>query len=120
MSDCPCPSPTEPCEAYGGMILGHLRWKICRGEILTPELCEEYRYFWRTGKQPFRKSTQRPKCVHLGDATGERRQCPTCTGKVEIKLLACAVHDRCTTHKAIDGVACCATCKDYHTPEESS
>ncbi len=52
-------------------------------------------------------------CVHLGEATGERRECSGCFGRVEIKLMVCAVHTKCTTYKQLDGVACCRGCDDY-------
>lgn len=54
-------------------------------------------------------------CIHLGAPTGELRECPTCTGKVAVKLLACALHTQCTTDKLITGVECCNICKDRTT-----
>lgn len=52
-------------------------------------------------------------CIHLGEPTGERRECDSCQGKVEIKLRACGVYGNCTTHKRIDGIACCVGCPRY-------
>jgi len=46
-------------------------------------------------------------CAHLGGETGERVGCPTCKGRVQIKLMACAVHGKCTVGKALPGVASC-------------
>src|SRR5262249_18590206 len=67
----------------------------------------------------------RGPCVHLGEATGERVVCPSCAGRVEIKLFACRLHGACTMHKdlgapppvmpgvpAPKGVPCCARCPD--------
>lgn len=54
-------------------------------------------------------------CAHLGGPTGEARQCPTCAGRVEVKLLACAVHGSCTPVKRVGGVACCRDCPDNTT-----
>lgn len=57
-------------------------------------------------------------CLHLGDATGERRACPTCPkgpqgqDKTFAKIHRCAVHGACTLGKKIDGVACCDGCPD--------
>lgn len=51
-------------------------------------------------------------CVHLGEPTGERQVCKPCGGNVEIKLLACAVHQSCTLAKKLAGVACCVGCPD--------
>jgi hypothetical protein len=56
-------------------------------------------------------------CAHLGADTGERRVCGPCGGRVELKVLACAVHSRCTVAKAVAGVACCSTCPDYLAAE---
>jgi hypothetical protein len=52
-------------------------------------------------------------CVHLGGDSGERRQCRTCSGHVEIKLRACAKYGACTPHGFLDDVACCQGCPDY-------
>jgi hypothetical protein len=52
-------------------------------------------------------------CVHLGAATGARRLCPSCRGKVEVKVLACTLYGECTVARPVEGLACCATCPDY-------
>lgn len=56
-------------------------------------------------------------CIHIQPETGERRLCGTCRGHVEIKLRGCAVHGSCSTHRAVDGVAFCGTCKDKTTAQ---
>lgn len=33
-------------------------------------------------------------CVHLGPATGEMVECPTCSGTVRLKVFGCSVHSR--------------------------
>src|SRR6516165_12706888 len=38
-------------------------------------------------------------CRHLGDATGEVQECPSCEGKVLLKLFACALHEKCTPQR---------------------
>ena len=65
-----------------------------------------YRRLW--GEQ-----TPRGACAHLGQETGETRECPSCRGRVLLKLRACAVHGRCTTHRPVEGAACCLTCLDH-------
>ncbi|HLN29919.1 MAG TPA: hypothetical protein VK395_19405 [Gemmataceae bacterium] len=56
-------------------------------------------------------------CVHLGEATGELRECPTCEGNVKIKLMCCAIFGTCTIGEKIDGIACCADpCPCYQAP----
>jgi hypothetical protein len=58
------------------------------------------------------------KCVHLGPATGETVACPSCRGRVELKLFACAVHGRATLARRVMGAACCAGCPDYREEGE--
>lgn len=55
----------------------------------------------------------REPCVYLGPTTGSTIDCPTCAGKVSLKLYACAVHGSCTLGKAVGATACCADCHDY-------
>jgi len=54
-----------------------------------------------------RKSTLPGSCVYLGPDTRETVTCPTCRGRVELKLFECAVLGCCTLVKAAPGVACC-------------
>lgn len=51
-------------------------------------------------------------CAHLG-AELRREQCPTCSGSVQVKVFACAIHGEATLAKPIDGVACCQRCGNY-------
>lgn len=52
-------------------------------------------------------------CPHLGAPTGETVECPTCFGRVRLKVLACTVHGRCTIGTRAAGVpGCCAGCPD--------
>lgn len=63
----------------------------------------------------FNKPLRGP-CAQLGKSTGATVECPTCNGKVHLKLFACAVHGQCTTGKRVAGVACCdARCGEYAT-----
>lgn len=57
-------------------------------------------------------------CANLGKATGERRECKTCTGTVQIKLMACTVYEQCTTVKKLEGLVCCRGCSSYQKMEE--
>jgi hypothetical protein len=54
-------------------------------------------------------------CKHLGDSV-RTELCPTCNGKVKVKVLECAIHGECTIAKPM-GLACCLTCPAY---EEST
>lgn len=53
-----------------------------------------------------------PPCTHIGD-TLRTVDCPTCSGRVKVKVFACSVHGECTLGKSVDGVACCLGCKDH-------
>ncbi len=57
-----------------------------------------------------------PPCAHLGGETGEQVKCGPCGGNVRVKLRACTAHGKCSTHKKLDGVACCQGCGDYLPP----
>ena len=55
----------------------------------------------------------RPACVHLGAPTGATRDCPSCHGRVRLKLFACAVRGEIVLDD-------CRTCKDHtQTPPAS-
>lgn len=51
-------------------------------------------------------------CAHLGPEL-RRMECDSCSGRVELKVFACAVHGEATIAKKTEGIACCGTCKDY-------
>jgi hypothetical protein len=55
-------------------------------------------------------------CRHLGEPTGQREECSSCAGRVEIKLRACAVHGSCTTDRQVPSAAFCPGCRDYQPP----
>jgi hypothetical protein len=57
-------------------------------------------------------------CRHLGAPTGETAACPSCRGRVGLKLFACATHGRCTRGTAAPGVACCEGCPDREAGPE--
>lgn len=43
------------------------------------------------------------------------QECPTCCGKVRVKVFACESHGECTLAKAIEGVSCCQGCQQYRS-----
>lgn len=51
-------------------------------------------------------------CTHRGDVI-DAVQCPTCRGKVTVRVFACTVHGRCTVAKRTPRAACCKGCVDY-------
>ncbi len=59
-------------------------------------------------------------CQHLGEPTGEKRDCEVCGGAKDIPLMACAIHGRCAEKKLVykeEGqrieVPWCLTCKQH-------
>ena len=57
-------------------------------------------------------------CIHRGPQVGER-QCPSCSGKVQLKVFACDIHKQTTIARQVDGLACCATCDDYEKDQDN-
>lgn len=53
--------------------------------------------------------TKPAQCVHLGAALGTTVSCPSCRGRVELKLFGCSRFGKCTLAKAVADkeVACC-------------
>lgn len=62
------------------------------------------------------KPEREPACLRRGPPTGEVVECPSCSGRVRLKLLACEIHGKCTPAKALPGVATCKTCPDRLPP----
>lgn len=67
---------------------------------------EDYRTLW---------GEPAPKCIYLGDDTGERVKCPTCRGNVELFVFSCLLHGKCTQGKKVSGIASCEHCRDKCT-----
>jgi hypothetical protein len=82
-------------------------WQICRGELLPPEKCEEYRKLWDS-----LKNNKRGPCLYRGDRK-RLQTCETCSGKVQIKVFECSIHGECTPAKVLPGIQCCRGCGDY-------
>lgn len=83
---------------------------VCFAWLHNPALKAHYE------KLPAQKSIakmQKPPCVHLGEETGNKVQCATCSGKVMVKTLACSVFKECSVAKPLAGIACCANCLSY-------
>lgn len=102
---CTCDQP-DYCAAHG-RIVSPWQAAIWRGEVLTPEKCAAYRANWLR-----LALANRPACGHLGEEL-RRQECPTCCGKVKLKVFACEVHGECTPAKELPCVACCISCAEY-------
>ena len=59
---------------------------------------------------PARRS-KAPACVHLGEPV-RLQACPSCCGKVQVKVFACPLHGE-TTIAKLEGLHCCDGCWDY-------
>ncbi len=122
---CDCPGRGH-CPRYGRLVTQR-EYELCSATCPPERPCpaaavlEQYRDVW-AGKLPppeldsARAPARERPCRHLGGPTGERRTCRTCAGHVDIKLRACALYGQCTTHKVLEGVACCQICPDYSPP----
>lgn len=75
-------------------------WQSCYAPLPSMLLGEE-------------RKADRPPCAFFGKPTGDTVDCPTCAGRVSLKLFACSVFGKCTPAKAAQGVACCVGCKEY-------
>lgn len=74
-------------------------------------------YDWKRHCSRCRRRLRHGACRHLGEERG-LVLCPTCAGKVELKVFACAVHGECTALKRVDGVkGCCQGCQEYERPD---
>lgn len=52
------------------------------------------------------------QCQHLRQPVGEV-ECPSCQGRVRVKVFGCEIHQKCTIAKMIEDTVCCAICPDY-------
>lgn len=80
---------------------------FCRLAVTNPS--------YRAWASPAASAAAAAACPHRGGPTGERHECPTCSGRVSIPVLSCAVHGACTFARKVEGVACCDGCKDDPT-----
>jgi hypothetical protein len=51
-------------------------------------------------------------CRHRGEAI-DLIECPTCQGRIRLKVFACTVHGQCTIDTPLLIVACCKQCPDF-------
>jgi hypothetical protein len=99
-------------------------WEVCSGNgsperPCTAEQSARWRAVWDGLPVSPRAAPRTRPCVHLGPPTGARRLCPSCSGHVEVKVLACVLYGACTVARRAEGLQCCATCPDYRAGEGS-
>jgi hypothetical protein len=109
---CECADAGGFC-AHFGRELSPRQVLICRGEVLTPQKCAIYRAMWRSMPQEMAARAREGPCVHLGEEL-RREECPTCCGRVLIKVFVCARKGECTIDpiRPINGMACCP-CEEW-------
>ena len=107
--DCTCPLAGF-CPTHNRKMVGR-KYEICQGINVTDQRREAYLTHWTA--QPVPKASNR-ECGHRGGEI-EKRQCPTCSGHVMVKLFACTVHGECSISKSV-GAKVCHGCKDQIPP----
>jgi hypothetical protein len=112
---CRCEQPNAACRRSGEPMVGRL-WELCRGVNCPLSVSEAYRQAWDNAPQSVPTATPRVRCRWFGALVGEQ-ECDTCAGRVRLKVFHCTVRYRCTPHKALPDMACCADCSDYLPPE---
>src|SRR4051812_7057311 len=74
----------------------------------------DYRALWDSlpGGEPQQGIPRARPCCHRGTPLREEI-CPSCRGRVRVKVFVCVLHQECTLARAIPGCACCSSCPDY-------
>ena len=107
----PCPRHSSPAPDTCRLcwLLAHVRhFQRLYG---LPETGE----FENTPRLPVSSAKKNDPCIYFGKQTGDSVDCPTCTGKVSLKLFACDLFGECTPVKPAPGVACCKGCESKVT-----
>ena len=109
ITDCECEAPGW-CERHQcHKTLTQVR--ACRRLPGLFGLWEKGRGPGQSRAQPWRHVVTQP-CTYRGGVL-RTAECPTCQGRVEVKVFACELHSECTVVKSIDSTACCRACSDY-------
>ena len=96
---CTCLNPK--CPTHDLQADGRMKKVPCReDEIILCGFCDN-------------DKVKRGPCKHRGEATSERRECDSCTGKVKIKVFECEIFSRCTIFKDVGLPVCYNSCERY-------
>lgn len=109
VTDCEC---TEPgwCERHR-CHKTRMWFQLCRR---SPQLFA----LWEQGRGPGQPGVQRDPdarkqaCMHRGEVL-RIVDCPTCRGRVGVKVFACQLHEQCTIAMQVANITCCGTCAEY-------
>ena len=113
MMDCQCQTAGY-CETLKRRMVGR-PYQICQGVNVSPMVREGYLAKWAAEaitpppKVPVIVSPR--ECTHMGKEV-ETRLCPTCGGKVQVKVFECTIHHLCSMGKEV-GVKVCRGCEEY-------
>lgn len=100
---------------------------VCRSTkfVAAPNLVQEdfCRTCYYVDHEPPPPMARNLPCLHLGGSTGAVAECPTCTGRVQVKLFACTLHGQCTFARIsadLPGAQNCNRCNDYLSRDPST
>jgi hypothetical protein len=111
---CRCDGPNAACRRAGRPMTVPL-WGLCSGTACGAETAAMYRELWDrlyAGRAAVAPPAPAGPCRFLGGPTGDTVACPTCRGRVMLKVFACAVHGRCTLAANGGAMAACP-CPQY-------
>ena len=115
LTECEC-SAAGWCKRHG-----------CEKDQASFEMCRRFANWfelWERGQGPEQRLPQSKsgrlenKCVHRGPPI-RAQECPTCQGRVVLKVFRCEVHQECAVSRRLAEIACCEVCQDYR-PVQSS
>jgi len=102
----------------------------CYGAARHPELAASLKRPVLFAPPARKAATPRPAsaalptypCIYRGDPTGERTQCGTCGGGVQLPVQACSLKGKCVVAKSPKdaSIACCKDCKERVEPVEET
>ena len=82
--------------------------KLCTTEMIMARIRRATMTPEERGDTRPARGPKKVPCKNLGDANGRTVDCPSCNGKVSLKLFVCTEYGECTLGKKADGVACCS------------
>lgn len=111
---CVCSTPGF-CVRYQRYMVGGAH-AICQGGANVAAVRENYLAQQERNAKRLRSGKRDPgreiPCIHLGEQTGELRECQTCQGNTRLRVSGCALHGETTLRH------CRQRCADYHAEPE--
>lgn len=88
------------------------RGKLTRGPQVVIDRRKDREYVQAREVQ---RDRQEKGCRHRGEAL-RQEWCPTCSGRVRVKVFACAIHRECTVSRKLPAIEKCRTCHEWEPP----